>query len=104
MNTRRTELERIRQSPSLAREIVSEFVPARYMRAILTAIAHSVHHAHNAESSKWGLRLNRDSIMLKVGFVEVLQVGNGWFHELALGDLIPRRLRTDPQLYFNDPP
>ena len=104
MNTRRSDLAQIRRSPAAAKEIVKEFVSPRYMKPVLAAIAHSVERAQLASSSKWGLRLNRNSIMLKVGFVEVLQVGDGWFHELALTDLIPRNLRSDSDLVFHDPP
>jgi hypothetical protein len=59
---------------------------------VLKVVAHSIRVAHRIAPSKWGLRLNPDSIMLKVGFVEVLQVsrvidsaegmGDCWFHEL----------------------
>jgi hypothetical protein len=38
--------------------------------------------------------------MLKVGFVEVLQVGNGWFHELVKRDLISTGLYRDARLRF----
>jgi predicted HNH restriction endonuclease len=39
--------------------------------------------------------------MLKVGFVEVLQAGNGWFHQLVKKDLVPTKLRSDRRISFN---
>jgi hypothetical protein len=42
--------------------------------------------------------------MLKVGFVEVLQFGKGWFHELVLGSMIPKELRKGSDLEFRAPP
>ena len=74
------------------------------MVVVLKALAHSVNVANKASPSKWGLRLNRTSVMLKVGSVEVLQFGEGWFHELVLGKLIPRNARANSRLKFNNPP
>jgi len=78
------------------------------------AVGHSIRFAHQTAPSKWGLRLNRDSVMLKVGFVEVLQVGRGidyvegiggsWFHELVHQHLVPSKLRGDRRLLFSRSP
>ncbi len=104
MNTDRNELSRIRRSPSVASEIIRELAPKKHLISVLKAVAHSVKVAHQASPSKWGLRLNRNSVMLKVGFVEVLQFGKGWFHELALGEMVPKNLQTNSRLKFNPPP
>jgi hypothetical protein len=64
-------------------------------------VAHSVRLAHQETPSKWGLRLNGDSIMLKVGFVEVLQLGEGWFHILVESDRISKEVRRKNHLLFN---
>jgi hypothetical protein len=100
----RIALSQIRRSPSAANELIRQFVPKRHLIEVLKVVAHSVQVAHQASPSNWGLRLNRNSVMLKVGFVEVLQFGKGWFHELALGGLVPEKLRTNRRLNFNDPP
>jgi hypothetical protein len=42
--------------------------------------------------------------MLKVGFVEVLQLGDGWFHQLVQKDLVPANLRSDRRLRFSHDP
>jgi predicted HNH restriction endonuclease len=39
--------------------------------------------------------------MLKVGFVETLQAGQGWFHQLVKQALVPKSLRSDRRLRFN---
>lgn len=104
MGTERNELFRVRRSPFAANEIFQEFAPKRYLTSALKAAAHSIRVAHEASPSKWGLRLNRNSVMLKVGFLEVLQFGKGWFHELVLGNLIPERLRKNQLLRFGNPP
>jgi hypothetical protein len=94
----------IRRSPSEAAEIVRSLVPQRQLMSVLLAVAHSVRVAHEAAPSKWGLRLNRDSVMLKVGFPEVLQLRKGWFHVLAFGESIPAGLRNDKRLLIGNPP
>lgn len=104
MSTERNELSRIRRSPSAANEIIREFAPRQHLISVLKAVAHSIRVAHQASPLKWGLRLNRNSVMLKVGFVEVLQFGKGWFHELVLAEIIPKNVRTNSRLKFNDPP
>ena len=40
--------------------------------------------------------------MLKVGFVEVLQAGDGWFHQLVKKSLVPRKLVSDRRVSFNN--
>jgi hypothetical protein len=92
------------RSPSTASEIVQHFAPKEHLVDVLKAVAHSIQVADQASSSKWGTRLNRDSIMLKVGFVEVLQFGEGWFHLLIRGDLVPAKLRTNERLDFSNAP
>ena len=42
--------------------------------------------------------------MLKVGFVEVMQLGDGWFRELVQKDLVPARLRSWRSLDFSGEP
>jgi hypothetical protein len=82
-------------------EAVRRFVAEKKINKVLKEVAHSVSVAHAADPSKWGLRLNQRDIMLKVGFVEVLQAGDGWFHELVKDDLVPRKLRSDRRLSFD---
>jgi hypothetical protein len=90
-----------RHSPSVAKEIVRELIPTKHLTDVLRAVAHSVRFAHQETPSKWGLRLKRDSIMLKVGFVEVLQLGEGWFHILVESDRISKEVRRKRHLLFN---
>jgi hypothetical protein len=103
-----------RLSSRIAGELLRKIVPERFLSDVLNAVAHSIRVAHRATPSKWGLRLNRNSIMLKVGFVEVLQVGkaidfvsglgNSWFHELVYHDLVPPKVRADRRLLFTESP
>jgi predicted HNH restriction endonuclease len=98
----------------MAGKLVRQIVPERYLAHVLKALARSVQIAHRSSPSKWGLRLNRDSIMLKVGFVEVLQIGKcidpiEWlsenrFHQLVNHDLIPPKIRSDRRLTFTRSP
>lgn len=104
MGSQKSELATIRRSSAAASEIVQQLVPKRYLGATLKALANSIHVAHRTSPEKWGLRLNQTSIMLKVGFVEVMQIGNGWFHELVVVGLVPRNVRKDPRLRFGNPP
>ncbi len=104
-------LEISRSSPRSAGELVREIVPEKHLSDVLQALSRSVQIAHLASPSKWGLRLNRSSIMLKVGFVEVLQVGKGidrvkglgasWFHQLINRNLVPPKVRSDRRLRFH---
>lgn len=78
-----------------------KFVKEKGLGPILSAIAGSISTASEADASKWGLRINQKELMLKVGFVEVLQAGDGWFHFLVKRDLVPKRLMTDRRFAFD---
>jgi hypothetical protein len=78
-----------------------KFVQGKALRPILSEIAESITAASRADASKWGLRVNQRDLMLKVGFVEVLQAGDGWFHFLVKRDLVPKRLMTDRRFAFD---
>ena len=96
----RVDTSSFRRSPSGAAEIVRQLVPQRHLRNALKVLAHSVRLADGASPAKWGLRLNRDNIMLKVGFVEVLQIGDDDFHLLLNKRSVPANLRADRHLRF----
>lgn len=102
MSQAQNTLKRIRRSPAAAADIIRKLVPERHLKIVLQAVAHAVQIAHQAAPSKWGLRLNGDSVMLKVGFPEVLQFREGWFHEVAFRDMIPSKLRRDRRLSFSE--
>jgi hypothetical protein len=97
-------MARVRRSPSAAAQIIRQFVPKRHWKDVLNAVAHSIKIAHAADPAKWGLRLNRNSVMLKVGFVEVMQVGDSWFHQLVKRDLVTAKLRSDRRFRFSIEP
>lgn len=78
-----------------------KFVQDKELRPILSELAESITTASRADASKWGLRVNQKDLMLKVGFVEVLQAGNGWFHFLVKRDLVPKRLMIDRRFAFD---
>jgi hypothetical protein len=72
-------------------------IPTQYRSEVLLAIARSVEVANQAGPDRWGLRLDDDSIMLKVGPHEVLQVLNSKrmpFHLIVDRELIPASLRS----------
>jgi predicted HNH restriction endonuclease len=91
---------------------VSEDIGFRFARLVLQpqaddviqALGHSIEIASQADQTKWGIRINDQSIMLKVGFVEVLQVGRGWFHLLVKNNSNVRGLRADPRIDFTQTP
>jgi hypothetical protein len=101
---KQTELGNIRRSPAAASQIIRQLVRPEHLHDIVKALAQSVLTAHSASPSKWGLRLKHDSIMLKVGFVEVLTLHNATFHFLVHGDVVPKKQRNDSRLKFRAPP
>jgi hypothetical protein len=106
-NIQRTESSALGRSSSAASEIVRRLDLKGHSKAVLKAVADSIQAAHQIAPSKWGIRLNqnRNDIMLKVGMVEVLQLGGGWFHHLVRSDLVPKKLRSDRRFGFgNSPP
>lgn len=82
-------------------EALREFVGEKQLTPLLLGISHSIRVADEADSAKWGLRINKKDLMLKVGFVEVLQAGDGWLHLLLKKDLVPRRAKDDRRLHFS---
>lgn len=87
--------------PAAIRAMLRQFVTERELTTVLKEVAHSIVVANQVDPAKWGLRVNRKDIMLKVGFVEVLQAGDGWFHQLVKKDLVPKKLRSDRRVSFN---
>jgi 5-methylcytosine-specific restriction protein A len=85
------------RSPEALRGFASE----KQLIPLLTGIAHSIAVADEADSAKWGVRVNQKDLMLKVGFVEVLQAGDGWLHLLLRKDLVPRQAKADRRLRFS---
>jgi hypothetical protein len=90
--------------------ILHSWIPSQYWIKTLQAIARSIEVAHDAGPNRWGLRLDRDSVMLKVGPHEVLQVLNGEraqhgmpFHMIVDRELIPTSLRSrdDDRIWFS---
>jgi 5-methylcytosine-specific restriction protein A len=88
--------------PPATREKLRQFVREKGLATVQKEIAHSIIVANQADPSKWGLRLNQKDIMLKVGFVEVLQAGDEWFHQLVKKNLVPKKLESDRRISFNN--
>jgi hypothetical protein len=63
-------------------------------------LARSILTANQFAPEKWGVRINEKSVMLKVGFVEVLHLFNDVFHHLVRGDLVPKKARSDRRYSF----
>ncbi len=87
-------LEGLFEPASIAEENVRAIVPEEHLLDVLRMLARSIQMADQFAPEKWGVRVNRKSIMLKVGFVEVLQFHNDLFHHLVRGDLVPKRTRS----------
>lgn len=84
------------------RDVLVKLIPAEFFLPVCSALADSVDMVHQAEPNKWGLRLAKRSIMLKIGSHEVIQVlRDNWFHIIVDRDLVPEVLRRNPdQLTF----
>ena len=89
--------------------ICLEWIPAQYRSEALLAIVRSVEVANQAGPDRWGLRLDNDSLMLKVGPHEALQVvkpersKSGMpFHLIVDRELVPTYLRTRADLAFSE--
>ncbi len=68
----------------------------------MESLGTSIEIAHQYGADRWGIRLAADSIMLKVGLHEVLQVGE-WdlpFHLIVDKNTVPLGLRNRPELWF----
>jgi 5-methylcytosine-specific restriction enzyme A len=90
-----------RLSSAEAGELVQSLIPKMHSRLrVLEAIAQSVRIANQVAPSKWGIRINQKSIMLKVGFVETLTVSADWFHELVERRSIPTKLFKQKRVKF----
>jgi hypothetical protein len=84
-----------------SRRAFREFVRDKELGPILNEIAESIRTSNQADPDKWGLRINQRDLMLKVGFVEVLQAGDGWFHFLVKRDLVPKKMIADRRYVFS---
>lgn len=93
---------KVKRLSSATKAMLRKFITEKELISVQREVAHSIIVANQADPSKWGLRLGQKDLMLKVGFVEVLQAGEGWFHQLVKRDLIPKRLLSNRRLSFND--
>ncbi len=91
-----------RRSSSAASEILHDLIPENNWIKVLKIVAHSIEVADQATRDKWGVRINSRSVMLKVGFMEVLQLGRGWFHLLIDKKLVAAKLRSSRGIDFDD--
>jgi len=94
-----------RLSSRRAGQLVRQIIPHRHLQVVLASLARSVQIANETSPEKWGLRLNSRSIMLKVGFVEVVHIVGDTFHFLVEKHLVPdwakQRFRIYPLHYKN---
>jgi len=103
-STRRTS-DFARIAPLDAGKIVRQIIPTIHRADVLSAIADSIDIADKADPAKWGLRLNQNSIMLKVGFVAVLWLRrDGLFYEVVHKNLVPANLRSNRLIRFQKEP
>jgi 5-methylcytosine-specific restriction protein A len=85
-------------------DVCHRLVPSQYWDAIMSALGTSIALAHQHGPERWGIRLAPDSIMLKVGPHEVLQLGAGEqpFHLIVDKATVPPALRGLPTLWFSE--
>ncbi len=81
---------------------VSRLIPKKEIPNILRLVGRSIDIANRIAPDKWGIRINRENLMLKVRFVEVLQVGSGWFHFLL--KTLPPKLSKEKRLSLSKTP
>jgi hypothetical protein len=93
-NKFREPVHEIPHSASAVEESVRAVIPGEHLLDVLGMLARSIQMADQFAPEKWGVRISRKNIMLKVGFVEVLQFHNDLFHQLVRGDLVPRKARS----------
>ena len=82
----------------------AKLVRAPHGNDVIQLLGHSIEVANYADQLKWGIRINDKSMMLKVGFVEVLQVGWSQIHLLVKDGLDIRALRADARIDFSQAP
>jgi 5-methylcytosine-specific restriction protein A len=85
-------------------EVCNRLIPKKYRRNVFEALSKSIKLAHRAGPDKWGIRLAPDSIMLKMGPHEIVQLGDRdlSFHIIVDDKTVPAHLRTRDDLWFSD--
>ncbi len=85
-------------------EVCRRLVPPQYWKDVLESLATFMELAHHHGPERWGIRLAADSIMLKVGPHEVIQIGD-WnlpFHLIVDRSTVPAQLRGHSELCFSE--
>jgi 5-methylcytosine-specific restriction protein A len=85
-------------------EVCRRLVLRQYWKDVMEALGESIKLAHQHGPDRWGIRLTTDSIMLKVGSHEVLQIGD-WdlpFHLIVDRSAVPAQLRGHSELWFSE--
>ena len=79
---------------------VRRLIPVENSNEVLETLAASIRRANDLDPTKWGIRINKHTIMLKVGFVETLQIGRGNYYLLVEKKHVPAKLRNNRKLQF----
>lgn len=87
-------------------EVCRRLVSPQYWDDVMGALGASIELVHQSRPERWGVRLALDSIMLKIGPHEVLQI-HSWewqrpFHLVVDKKSVPSELRTRPELWFSE--
>lgn len=85
-------------------ERIRAIVPERQLLDALQILAELIRSADKFAPTKWGIRVSRKNVMLKVGFVEVLQFHNNLFHQIVKRDLVPNDVRRKWRTSFGAAP
>lgn len=91
--------------PADPEEVCRRLVPSQYWDDVMGVLGTSIELVHQSGPERWGVRLAPDSIMLKIGPHEVLQI-HSWewerpFHLIIDKNSVPTELRGRPELWFS---
>lgn len=89
----RAPLEHVRRSEHAAKAVLDELAPSNLRGAVVRILADAIERANEAKPDCWGVRVNRDSLMLKVGRIEVIQVLPGALHCVVLSKVVRPQFR-----------
>jgi hypothetical protein len=94
------------QPPVDPEDVCHRLVPSQYQGDVIAALGTSIELVHQSGPYRWGVRLAPDSIMLKIGPHEILQI-HSWewerpFHLIIDRNSVPPEVRAWPELAFSE--
>src|SRR5690349_25062124 len=79
----------VRRSEAAAQQVLESLIPKKQFGVALRILQSAILLAHRLAPTRWGVRVDPNNVMLKIGRVEVLQITPDGLHLVIVGKRAP---------------